>query len=39
MERSRALEAASVLEKSFPGYEAVIVGIDEEGARITSRSP
>ena len=39
MERSRALEAAGILEKSFPGCEAVIVGIDEEGARITSRSP
>ncbi|MCX6647775.1 MAG: GHMP kinase [Candidatus Bathyarchaeota archaeon] len=39
MEKSRALEAASILERSFPGCEAVVVGIDEEGARITSRSP
>ena len=35
MERTRAEEAAALLEASFPGCEAVVVGIDEEGARVT----
>jgi len=39
MEEKRALEAASLLEKYFPGSETVVVGIDQVGARITSRSP
>jgi pantoate kinase len=39
MDRSRAIDAAGLLEKFFPGCEAVVVGIDEEGARVTSRSP
>jgi pantoate kinase len=36
MERSRALEAATLLEKMFPGSEPVVVGIDEAGARVTA---
>jgi pantoate kinase len=36
MERSAALEAAALLEKL--GSEPVIVGIDETGARVTSKS-
>jgi pantoate kinase len=39
MEKKRALEAAGLLEKYFPGSETVVVGIDQVGARITSRSP
>lgn len=35
MERTRAEEAASLLEASFPSCEAVVVGIDEDGARVT----
>jgi pantoate kinase len=38
MERGRAEEAARAIESSFPGYEAVVVGIDDEGARVTSRN-
>jgi pantoate kinase len=36
MERSRSLEAATLLEKRFPGSEPFVVGIDETGARITA---
>jgi hypothetical protein len=39
MERSRALEAATLIDKRFPGSESVVVGIDEVGARVTSNSP
>jgi outer membrane receptor protein involved in Fe transport len=38
MEKERAEEAAKLLESSFPGYEAIVVGIDREGAKITSES-
>jgi pantoate kinase len=38
MEKNRALEAASLLERYFPGSEAVVVGIDSAGARVTSRA-
>lgn len=38
MKREGAIEAAKLLEVSFPGYEAVIVGIDGAGSRVTSRS-
>jgi pantoate kinase len=38
MEKSRAQEAASLLEKYFPDSEAVVVGIDGVGARVTSIS-
>jgi len=38
MERGMAEEAAGAIESSFPGYEAVLVGIDDEGARVTSRN-
>lgn len=37
MEKNRALEAAGLLEKYFPGSEPVVVGIDGVGARVTSR--
>ncbi len=36
MKRARAEEAATFIESSFPGYEAVVVGIDDKGASITS---
>jgi pantoate kinase len=39
MERSRALEAATLIDKRFPGSESVVVGIDEVGARVTANSP
>jgi pantoate kinase len=39
MKKEKAVEAAKLLEASFPGCEAVVVGIDEAGARVTSRSP
>jgi pantoate kinase len=39
VQKEKAVEAAMLLEVSFPGCEAVVVGIDEEGARVTSRSP
>jgi pantoate kinase len=39
LEKGRAVEAAKLIEESFPGCEAVIVGIDEDGAKITSKSP
>ncbi len=39
MKKEKAIEAAKLLETSFPGCEAVVVGIDEAGARIASRSP
>ena len=38
MERSRALEAAALVEKRFPGSESVVVGIDEVGSRVTATS-
>ena len=38
MEKARAEEAAILIESSFPGYEAVVVGIDDKGARVTSRN-
>jgi pantoate kinase len=38
MEKERAEEAAKLLESSFPGYEAIVVGIDREGAKITLKS-
>jgi pantoate kinase len=39
MEKERAKEAAKLIESSFPGYEAVVVGIDREGAKLTSKNP
>jgi pantoate kinase len=39
MEKERAEEAAKLIESSFPGYEAVVVGIDHEGAKLTSKNP
>jgi pantoate kinase len=38
MEKAKAEEAATLIESSFSGYEAVIVGIDDKGARVTSRN-
>jgi pantoate kinase len=38
MERRKTEEAAELVESSFPGYEAVVVGIDDKGARVTSRN-
>jgi pantoate kinase len=38
MEKERAEEAAKLLESSFPGYEAIVVGIDREGAKVISKS-
>ena len=38
MKKEKAVEAAKLLEASFPGCETVVVGIDEAGARVTSRS-
>jgi pantoate kinase len=38
LEKNWAIKAAGLLEKYFPGSEAVVVGIDDMGARITSRS-
>jgi hypothetical protein len=38
MEKERAEEAAKLLESSFPRYEAIVVGIDREGAKITLKS-
>ncbi len=39
MEKSRANEAAALLERKFPSSEPVVVGIDEAGARVASKSP
>jgi len=36
--KEKAEEAARHLEESFPGCEPVVVGIDEAGARVTSKS-
>jgi hypothetical protein len=38
LERGKAEEAAQIIESTFPDYEAIVVGIDEEGARVTSRN-
>jgi pantoate kinase len=38
MEKERAEEAAKLLESSFPGYEAIVVGIDREGAKVISKN-
>ncbi len=38
MPKERVVEAAKLLEAYFPGFEAVVVGIDGAGARVTSRS-
>ncbi len=38
MEKERAEEAAKLLEFSFPGYEAIVVGIDNDGAKVTLKS-
>jgi pantoate kinase len=38
MEKRKAEEAAMFIESSFPGYEAVVVGIDDKGARVTFRN-
>jgi pantoate kinase len=38
VEKGKAEEAARLLEAHFPGYEAIVVGIDNVGARVKSRS-
>jgi pantoate kinase len=38
LEKWRAEETARILETHFPGFEAVVVGIDNVGARMTSES-
>jgi pantoate kinase len=39
MEKTSAEKAARLLEATFPGCEAVVVGIDEVGARVISKNP
>jgi pantoate kinase len=37
MQKDKAVEAAKVFESYFPKRESVVVGINEDGAKITSR--
>jgi pantoate kinase len=37
MLREKAEEAARAIETAFPSYEAVVVGIDDDGAKVISR--
>ena len=34
VEKERADEAAAAAERAAPGYEAVVVGVDTEGAKL-----